>query len=412
MAYNGSGVFLRLYNWVNDANAAIPITASRMDGEFDNYQTGMNTVICKDGQTTTTQRIPFAAGTSSFAGSTMSVSYAAAGDLNTGIYFPAADKVGIVANGTEQVRIESAQVAPIANNTVDLGSSSNKWKDGYYAGNLIVGGTATITGNMSFGGTVSAVGSIAVAGTSSAAASLSLAEDTDNGTNKVTITIPASLAADYILTLPADDGTNGQFLTTNGSGVTSWTTPSTPATGWVPIKTVTASNSTTVDFVNGSGGVVLDGTYKAYKVIGSSIVSVSNSVALYFRISTDGGSSYETTNAYSYAGIFRKASNTTVTGTNLNPGDQVNLTAGDTIGTTTASGANFELTLYNPAASSPQGRISWSTGFVNAGGEGSFSTGAASLTTASIDIDAIRFLMSSGNISSGTFTLYGLASAA
>lgn len=35
----------------------------------------------------------------------------------------------------------------------------------------------------------------------------------------------------------------------------------------------------------------------------------------------------------------------------------------------------------------------------------------SSRRTSGADVDAVRFLMSTGNISSGTFTLYGLASA-
>ena len=47
--------------------------------------------------------------------------------------------------------------------------------------------------------------------------------DSDS-TNKVSIVTPAtgSLTADYTLTLPVDDGNNGQVLTTNGSGVLTW----------------------------------------------------------------------------------------------------------------------------------------------------------------------------------------------
>ena len=37
---------------------------------------------------------------------------------------------------------------------------------------------------------------------------------------------PHSAAATYTLTLPNDTGTNNQFLTTNGSGVLSWSSPS------------------------------------------------------------------------------------------------------------------------------------------------------------------------------------------
>lgn len=44
----------------------------------------------------------------------------------------------------------------------------------------------------------------------------------DNG-KTITMNAPASLAASYTLTLPPNDGNNGQFLSTNGSGVLSWT---------------------------------------------------------------------------------------------------------------------------------------------------------------------------------------------
>jgi preprotein translocase subunit Sec61beta len=46
-------------------------------------------------------------------------------------------------------------------------------------------------------------------------------EDSDNGTNKVTLIGPAS-TADITLTLPNSDGDADQVLTTNGSGVMSW----------------------------------------------------------------------------------------------------------------------------------------------------------------------------------------------
>ena len=60
MAYNGSGTFTRLYNWVTDRTNAIKIRADRMDAEMDGMASGLSNVICKDGQTTLTGDIPFA----------------------------------------------------------------------------------------------------------------------------------------------------------------------------------------------------------------------------------------------------------------------------------------------------------------------------------------------------------------
>jgi hypothetical protein len=59
MAFNGSGTFVRLYNWVVDKGNAVPITASRMDDEQDGIATGLSNCITKDGQTTITANIPF-----------------------------------------------------------------------------------------------------------------------------------------------------------------------------------------------------------------------------------------------------------------------------------------------------------------------------------------------------------------
>ena len=61
--------------------------------------------------------------------------------------------------------------------------------------------------------------------TTSVAAKVLLSEASDNGNNKVTLKAPDTLAADYTLTLPANDGDDGQILTTNGSGVLSFSAP-------------------------------------------------------------------------------------------------------------------------------------------------------------------------------------------
>jgi hypothetical protein len=50
-------------------------------------------------------------------------------------------------------------------------------------------------------------------------------ELTVNGANTASLQAPANLAGDYILTLPINAGAASQVLTTNGSGVLSWTTP-------------------------------------------------------------------------------------------------------------------------------------------------------------------------------------------
>ena len=58
MAFNGSGTFNRIYNWVTDKANGFKITASRVDGEFDGMATGLSNCITKDGQTTISANIP------------------------------------------------------------------------------------------------------------------------------------------------------------------------------------------------------------------------------------------------------------------------------------------------------------------------------------------------------------------
>lgn len=59
MAYNGSGSFIRLYNWVTDRSNGVKIRADRSDAELDGIAAGLSNAICKDGQTTITADIPF-----------------------------------------------------------------------------------------------------------------------------------------------------------------------------------------------------------------------------------------------------------------------------------------------------------------------------------------------------------------
>lgn len=59
MAFNGSGTFNRLYDWVTDRNNGTKIRADRFDAEMDGMATGLSTAICKDGQTTISADIPF-----------------------------------------------------------------------------------------------------------------------------------------------------------------------------------------------------------------------------------------------------------------------------------------------------------------------------------------------------------------
>jgi hypothetical protein len=58
MAFNGSGLFVRIYNWATESGSP-PIAISKLDTQEEDIATALSTCITKDGQTTITAAIPF-----------------------------------------------------------------------------------------------------------------------------------------------------------------------------------------------------------------------------------------------------------------------------------------------------------------------------------------------------------------
>ena len=91
--------------------------------------------------------------------------------------------------------------------------------------------------------------------TATVGSGVKLVEGTNNGTNDITIKSPNSLAASYTLTMPADDGDNGDVLTSDGSGNLSFAAP---AASSFTLAADSGSNDTfntggTLTFTGGEG---------------------------------------------------------------------------------------------------------------------------------------------------------------
>jgi hypothetical protein len=232
MSFNGSGVFVRLYSWINDAAASIAIRADRMDNEMDGFATGLSNCITKDGQTTVTANLPMAGYKhTNVANASSNNEYAALGQVNTLIstatgsitlnslsdvvITSAASGDHIYYNGTNWINVVKTAV-PI-DGIQTTGASGVILKNSAGTTVLTVGagaatastfaGNTTVQGLLAINGITYATGSIEIGGTASSPAFIKLAEDTDNGTNKATIIAPASIASDYTLTLPSAAGT-------------------------------------------------------------------------------------------------------------------------------------------------------------------------------------------------------------
>lgn len=126
--FNGSGVYVRYHNWVEDEANDINISASRMDTEMNGFATALSNCITADGQTTITEDIPFndKAATDVFVhanvGTESAPSLSFIGDSDTGLYRKAADTVGFAVGGTEVMALSATALevgvpASLANGT-------------------------------------------------------------------------------------------------------------------------------------------------------------------------------------------------------------------------------------------------------------------------------------------------------
>ena len=178
------------------------------------------------------------------------------------------------------------------------------------------------------------------------------------------------------------------------------------------IKTLTASSSSTLSFVNGSSDVVLDSTYPIYLFKFINIHPASDGEDFQFNMSIDSGSNYNVTktttwfygynsysidglNAVEYNGSFDLAQSTS---------DQV-LT--NNIGADNDQSASGSLFIYNPSSTTFVKHFMANINTYHGANQAvnSFAAGYGNTTSA---INAFIFRINSGNIDSGTIKLYGI----
>ena len=117
-----------------------------------------------------------------------------------------------------------------------------------------------------------AVDEIIIGNSTTVGGGIKLNEGTNNGTDNIIIKAPNTLAASYTLTLPADDGTPGQFLKTDGSGVLSFDTIYSSFTITGDTGTDTFNTNETLDFQGNSQVVTaVTNNQVAFSIANSSI---------------------------------------------------------------------------------------------------------------------------------------------
>ena len=178
------------------------------------------------------------------------------------------------------------------------------------------------------------------------------------------------------------------------------------------IKTLTASSSANLSFVNGSSDVVLDSTYPVYLFKFINLHPGTDGVKLRFNVSTDAGSNYNLTKtttmfhaqhdeADSFASLSYAANDDLAQGTGV---AQLQASA---VGNGNDESLSGEFNLFSPSSTTfvkhfmARSSIYHDSDYVF----DSFIAGYFNVTAA---IDAIQFKMSSGDIDAGTIKLYGI----
>lgn len=250
-------------------------------------------------------------------------------------------------------------------------------------------------------GAAQLTGSLIVGGNSTASGYVELREDTDNGSNYIRIASPSAVTANTTLTLPDGAGSSNQVLTTNGSGTLSWTTPSTGG-AWTYISTATASSSASLSFTG------LSSTYKLYVAVIESIVPATDGAIFWLRTSTDNGATYDS-GASNYLSMYIVEGSGSSSGSSAADTKIVLHSSGTGIGNATGEGASGIVYVFNPSAVA-RCRVRGELAYNNTSGTLVQGTIAGVRDTAA-DVDAIQFLMSTGNIASGSIHLFGVKNA-
>jgi len=176
------------------------------------------------------------------------------------------------------------------------------------------------------------------------------------------------------------------------------------------IKTLTASSSATLSFVDGASSVVLDGTYDSY-VFKFIDISNGSNATFQFNVSIDGGSNYNVAKTTTRFRAEINEDNASDNGLSYLTGEDLAQGTGGQVIASVRSDADSccvgTLHLFNPSSTTFVkhfiSRLHSSNGSYC---EDHYNAGYANTTSA---INAIKFFMSAGSIDSGVIKLYGIS---
>tara|TARA_Y100000401_G_scaffold117046_1_gene124469 strand:- start:449 stop:1009 length:561 start_codon:yes stop_codon:yes gene_type:complete len=174
----------------------------------------------------------------------------------------------------------------------------------------------------------------------------------------------------------------------------------------VKLKTVTISNDAAVTFDN----TIITDAFQTYKVIGSNILLASDDNRIEVTLSTNNGSSY-TTSGYAQAKHTGRSSDSDSTTTFRGGASKESMRlTGSRFNCGAASGekTHFEALYHGLRQSNADKFCSYMTSFADDSGTVAMEIGITGTTNVTGAVDNIKFVSSSGNLTSGTMTIYGV----
>ena len=177
------------------------------------------------------------------------------------------------------------------------------------------------------------------------------------------------------------------------------------------IKTLTASSSATLSFVDGASDVVLDNTYPVYLFKFISLHPATDNVLFQFNMSVDTGSNYNVAKTTTHFDALNNEDGTAAslnyrTGNDLAQGTGFK-TLVEEVGGDNDQNCSGEMFLFNPSSTT---FIKHFTSRINNTRRSNYSADhySADYGNTTSAVDAVQFKMSSGNIDAGTIKLYGI----
>jgi hypothetical protein len=196
-------------------------------------------------------------------------------------------------------------------------------------------------------------------------------------------------------------GTSTHVLTSNGAGAApSWQASGGGGGSLTLLEQHTASSSATLDFTT-----FISSTYDDYMFEIVNLIPATDSVRCWLQVGTGGGPTYDSGNNLVWCG-FRNYSGGSATAGAANP--QIPLDSGQDIDNSANYGLWGSVRLFKPQSTAPMPKFTGEIGYVDTSAT-VFAATVSGIYVGGAAITGVRFLMSSGNIASGTVRVYGHA---